>query len=376
MSIPNSPQDEHVPDATIAVSPLNEEVKDQPLVLPGEAVQEEPYYTFEEEQDAGAVPLATPFGLSQDLPEVAGQSSGEVAVPSLPVHPQKSRGKPRFSLMFIAIIVCVIVILGFLVVGALAQPGSPMQVSNQPAQVHQTPRPQGPAPTQGSTAQPGSGQNRNTPNPQPGNGQNTPNPQQGNGTPSNGVPPQLPTGWAAAGLSTSDAIEAQRVATTFTDREMSLDFRSAGTRTNHSGTFTAAVFLLTPAGQQRFAQNDMRVANNTLWDKVQQERLVQSVVDVQSQIIQFSQVGQQQLAWIDVSFHLWQSKVNGNATPTEGFDTDPATNQPILHHLMVILLRVSPQNGGNTAMGGIGWLVSTYALDLPSGTKVQMVTPA
>src|SRR6266567_3471929 len=65
-------------------------------------------------------------------------------------------------------------------------------------------------------------------------------------------------GWTGAGLSTGDALEAERTAWTFTDREMSLDYRNAGTQAQHGGTFTAAVFLLTPNGKARFFANDFR----------------------------------------------------------------------------------------------------------------------
>jgi hypothetical protein len=269
----------------------------------------------------------------------------------------KESRRPR--LMFIAIIVCVVVIVGFLVLSALAQ-SPPIEMRN-PAQVTKT---QGRA---------------NTPtNPQPRNGQTQGNGQMQGNAP-NWVPQQLPGSWTAAGLSTSDAVEASRTAITFTDREMSLDFRSAGTRNNHGGTFTAATFLLTPAGMQRFQQNDLRVINNTLWDNVQQEKLVQSVVNAQPLLFMALSSGQGQpfFAWVDVSFQLYQSKLGGNGKPVEGFEIDPNLNAPRLHHMVVLLVRVPPQNAGaNPAMGGTGWLVSTYALDLPAGNTVGVTMQA
>ncbi len=53
-------------------------------------------------------------------------------------------------------------------------------------------------------------------------------------------------GWTQAGLSAGDAIEALRTATTFTDREMSYDYRNIGTLTTHSGTLIGARFLADP----------------------------------------------------------------------------------------------------------------------------------
>jgi hypothetical protein len=190
----------------------------------------------------------------------------------------------------------------------------------------------------------------------------------GNGTQ---IPQQLPAGWTAAGLITGDAREAFRTATTFTDREMSIDYRSVGTRTNHGGTMTAATFLLTPAAMTRFRQNDVRVINNVLFDQVSLEKRIQIVVNPQPQLMKFAIQGQSQLAWVDVTFSLWQSKLT-NGQRTDGLD--PATNQPRIHHMMVLLLRV-PQNA-NAAMGGTGWLVSAYALNLLGGQMLDIVDPA
>jgi hypothetical protein len=189
----------------------------------------------------------------------------------------------------------------------------------------------------------------------------------------NWQPQQVPAGWTAAGLGTGDAIDALRTANTFTDREMSIDFRSVGTRANHGGTMTSAVFLLTAAAQTRFVQNDVRVINNVFFDQIELQRLVQGVVNAQPQLTNFVMQGGQQFAWVDVSFELWQSKaVNGK--PSDGFEMDPATREPRVHHMAVLLLRVA-QNA-NAAMGGTGWLVSLYALDLPVGQTLAIVQPA
>ena len=189
----------------------------------------------------------------------------------------------------------------------------------------------------------------------------------------------LPAGWMGAGLSRGDAAFAMRTAITFTDREMSLDSRNIGTRAIHSGTLTAATFLLTAAARTRFAHNDVRVANNVLFDRLTSEQMIQAVVDETPQVVRFQTQGGQQLAWVEVSFHLWQERKDP-AHPggrIEGLETDPASGQPRLHHMSVLLLRVAPGTQGPTApMGGTGWLVSNYGLDLAGGTLVDLVEPA
>ncbi|QBD82798.1 hypothetical protein EPA93_45275 [Ktedonosporobacter rubrisoli] len=140
------------------------------------------------------------------------------------------------------------------------------------------------------------------------------------------IPQQLPTGWADAGLTAGDVLFGERTAVAFTDREMSLNFCSTGTRAAHGGTFTAATFVLTSNARARFTQNDVRVINNALFDKVQQRKLIQSVVNAQPQLVKLAVVGQQQVAWVDVSFQLWQSKINAAGVRSNGFDVDPTTN--------------------------------------------------
>jgi hypothetical protein len=193
---------------------------------------------------------------------------------------------------------------------------------------------------------------------------------------STGVPQTLPARWTAAGLMTADELEAQRTGLAFVDREMSLDFRIVGTRAQHGGTFTAAVFLLTPHARARFAKNDIRVANNVLFDSVQQQQLIQEVVNEQSQLVKFAVLGRQQFAWIDVSFQLWQSRLNPQTGQrVEGLELDPATHGSRVHHLIVLLLRVPPvKQGPNAPMGGTGWLVTTYALD-PGAALPAVIQP-
>jgi hypothetical protein len=185
-------------------------------------------------------------------------------------------------------------------------------------------------------------------------------------------------GWTGAGLSTSDALEAERTAWTFTDREMSLDYRNAGTRAQHGGTFTAAVFLLTPHARTRFVTNDVRAFNNVLFDRVQQQHLIQQVVNAQPHLVRFQVQSPQQFAWVDVAFQLWQSRLDQQTgSRVEGLELDPATHGPRVHHMLVLLLRVTPgTQGTNAPMGGTGWLVSTYALDPVGGILPAIIQPA
>jgi len=185
-------------------------------------------------------------------------------------------------------------------------------------------------------------------------------------------------GWTGAGLSMGDALEAERTAWTFTDREMSLDWRNTGTRAQHGGTFTAAVFLLTPHARARFFTNDVRAFNNVLFDRVQQQQLIQEVVNAQPRLVRFQVQGAQQFAWVDVAFQLWQSQLGQQTgSRVEGLELDPATNGPRVHHMLVLLLRVTPgTQGTNAPMGGTGWLVSTYALDPVGGILPAIIQPA
>ena len=304
----------------------------------------EQYYTYVQEDgtNEGLYSEAAPFQMSSSMPAQGG--TGQIAG-----QPPASTGRGPFPLvrvLLLAILIIIIVFVGIVIISAQASPAMPAQVT-QPKRTTQ------PA---GNTAMP------------------TPNPTAATPTgPGTWIPQQLPAGWTNAGLTTGDALFAERTAATFTDREMSIDFRSVGTRANHAGTMTAATFLLTPAALTRFQQNDVRAINNVFFDQVAQEKLVQSVVNAQPQLMQFTTQGQQQFAWVDVTFSLWQSKtVNGQ--PSTGLETDPGTSQPRIHHMMVLLLRV-PQTA-NAPMGGTGWMTSIYALDLPAGQTLAIVQPA
>ncbi|GHO82370.1 hypothetical protein KSZ_03760 [Dictyobacter formicarum] len=150
---------------------------------------------------------------------------------------------------------------------------------------------------------------------------------------------------------------------------MSYDYRNIGTPTHHSGTLTGATFLLTSGGQVRFIHNDVRMINNVLYDKIHTGKIIQQVVNAQPSLVQFKIVqvqGQQhKFAWINVAFELLQSKIDpASGKRIERIQVDPATGQPLLHHMAVILVRISPQSQGiNAPMGGTGWLVDTYELD-------------
>ena len=345
----------------------------QPLVLPKQAKEEEFFY-FEEDQPDPETPFVAPFQRSDAMPTVSPAQPSEPvsAVPPTPARPTTTMGRAsRSSLTMLAILACVVVIVGLLVMNALAQTTPPLttsrQGSSQKAQPAGTSSQQQPvmkpiaAPT-AAQAQATNGQEQGTTQ-----------------APSDWVPQQLPNGWTNAGLLPEDGIQAIRTAVAFNDREMSLDHRSVGTRTTHSGTFTAATFIMTTAAKQRFAQHDVRKSNNTLFDMVVQNKLVWLVVNPQPQLVQFVQQGQQQFAWVDVAFQRWQSQIDPTAPQQQiaGKELDPTTQQPRIHHMMVLLLHVPAHDAGtNPAMGGTGWLVSTYALDLPNGTALDIVQPA
>lgn len=325
---------------------------------------------LEEPDDAFGSVLAAPFQMSEAMPPVhsaTGQASQQNISPTPATSPQASRPFPLRRVLILVAIIVIIVLTGAMGVFAQSTPTLPGKTASPTASAAPT------RPAQ-ATPQPGTGKTPTAP-PQP-----TPKPGPGN-TSQNGagtwLPQQLPAGWTDAGLTTGDALFAERTAVVFTDREMSLDYRSVGTRKLHGGTFTASVFLLTPAAKERFARNDVRVINNVLFDKIQQEKRIQSVVNPQPQLVKFAVQGQQQFAWLDVSFQLWQSKADAGGKRTESFDLDPTTKQPRIHHMAVLLLRVDPDDqGANAPMGGTGWLVSTYALDQNAGTMLPILQPA
>lgn len=370
-SLPHAPSvntipSEEEPQAAMPAQPVVASV----ILPPQVEEEEEPFYVYEEEQPDLEVAFVAPFQRSSALPTVAAQvgSSDQVAVNNAEAAtPPRKTGRPsRFSLAMIGLLVGVVMVVSLLIMNALAQTTPPLQSVQSshhalpPASSKQQPpvRPS-PAPTPMQT--------------QGTSGQGQPQPS------SDWVPQQVPDGWTHAGLGFGDAIQAMRTALAFNDREMSLDYRSVGTRAAHGGTFTAATFVMTPAAMQRFQHDDMRMINNALFDRVVTTQLIRLVVNAQPHLITFVQQGQEAFAWVEVAFQLWQSQIDPHHPPSrmEGKELDPTTQQPRIHHMMVLLLRVPAQNAGAApAMGGTGWLVSTYGLDLPKDTPLAIVQPA
>jgi hypothetical protein len=333
-----------------------------PLLSPGAPPAEPTYYLAEEDEvgPGDSTEFAAPFQLSGPLPVVqGGQPTGASwgAYPP-PVPPPTQPGKAAKKnppLLRIAIIVLVsLVTLSILWVTVFAQPAQPLATRGTntgatptvraTARVQQTPTKTAPTPTPTTAAGPTTG---------------------------SWVPQQLPAGWTAAGLTSGDALFAERTAWTFTDREEGLDYRNVGTRAAHGGTFTAAFFILSAGGRQRFQNNDVRVVDNTLFDHVKSVQLIQSAVNATPTLVQFQVQGNNQFAWVDISFELYQEQVSPNNAQQRvgGLEMGQGTNQPIIHHMSVLLVRVTPGTQGNNApMGGTGWLVSSYGLDLPNGT--------
>jgi hypothetical protein len=322
---------------------------------------------LEDEAAGWSAQFVVPFQQSVPLPAVNSQTAR--AFTNQGGAPAQVRATPRrFPILRVALISTLIVLaVGFLALSVFAQPASHLTSVKNPTQsstaTHTTPaakttRPEQRTPTPAMATA--------TPQAMP----------QSAWVPSAQTLQQL--GWTGAGLSTGDALEAERTAWTFTDREMSLDYRNAGTQAQHGGTFVAAVFLLTPNARVRFFQNDVRVINNVLFDRVQQRHLIQEVVNAQPRLVQFQIQDQQQFSWVDVSFQLWQSQIKQQSGQrVEGLELDPATHGPRVHHLIVLLLRVTiGTQGANAPMGGTGWLVSTYALDPAGSSLPAIIQPA
>ncbi len=122
-------QDEPSVKAASAVEGPQAAVPPQPVVLPTqqEPEEEEESFYFEEEQpDLVGTPFVAPFQVSSALPLMAAQEqqSGQASAGPAPV--KKSGRTPRFSLTMIAILLCVVVLVGLLVMNALAQTTPPL----------------------------------------------------------------------------------------------------------------------------------------------------------------------------------------------------------------------------------------------------------
>ncbi len=323
---------------------------------------------LEDEAAGWSAQFVVPFQQSGPMPTVNPQaaqaSTNQTGIPAQ--GRATSRSFPVFKVALIGALIVLAV--GFLALSVFAQPAHHLTtVAKNSTQSHSTTQTTAKAsPTRPGQKSSTSAVPTTTPMASP----------QSDWVPSAQTLQQL--GWTGANLSTADALEAERTAWTFTDREMSLDYRNAGSLGQHGGTFTSAVFLLTPNATTRFFQNDVRVINNVLFDRVQQQQLIQEVVNAQPHLVQFQVQGQQQFAWVDVSFQLWQSQLDPQTGQrAEGLEPDPTTHGPRIHHIIVLLLRVNPgTQGTNAPMGGTGWLVSTYALDPAGGNLPAVIQPA
>ncbi len=334
----------------------------QPPVQPSYYYQDE--NEEQEEQDPGmSSQYAAPFQLSTAMPVIeTGRviGPGQIVASSSPTASTRTGVLRSPALKLALVATAVVVAFGFLWFTVFAQPAQPLATSNgAPA-----PAARSQAPASAST-EPAA---RPKPVPAPINPTNTGGPATGSTQNGTWVPQRLPAGWAMAGLTNGDALFAERTAWAFTDREESLDFRNIGTRAQHGGTFTASTFILSPGAKTRFLQNDVRVANNTLFDHVQNVQLIQSAVNPVPTLVQFQAQAQNQFATVTVSYQLYQSQIDpATGQRTEGLETDPTTNQPRTYQMSVLLVRVAPGTQGQGApMGGSGWLVSNYGLDLTS----------
>ncbi len=390
--LPEDPQDQTIFTPQVKAT-SGQESRLDPVGKPGQAGATASFFYLQDQEDAldlqlplideqddpvaQSAPFALPFQHSAALPPLAqrdapsAQGAGGTFSPSGPsAGTQRKRAVPIGKAVLLVSMVLVTLIGASVLVFAQAAPSlgrTPMPLTPSASAAHtikpvQAPPARTPPPAAGSSsgavlpAQPQQGQ--------PGQG---PGSSSASTIPSAAFLQQL--GWTQAGLGLGDAIEALRTGATFTDREMSYDYRNIGTLAAHAGTLTGSTFLLTPGGLVRFARNDVRVINNVLYDKIRTYQMIQQVVNAQPALVhvQLIQVqGQPRLfAWVDVAFELFQSMrdpVTGQRT--ERLELNPATGQPALHHLVVVLVRVAPQNQGtNAPMGGTGWLVDTYALD-------------
>ena len=339
----------------------------------------------QDDQANQSSPFVLPFQNSAAMPKIATMNTqGAQVSMGIPSPSAPSPGKThRVSLSLIKILLIVSVVLitiigaGFFVFAQSTSSPSATQANgtqtNGTIRISPAPIPKRTqAPATKTKTSPAGSSSKTTDNPPP-------NQNQGQGTqaasslssssiPSTQLLNQI--GWTQAGLSFGDAIEVIRTGNTFTDREMSYDYRNIGTPAVHSGTLTSSTFLLTSGGKIRFVQNDVRMINNVLYNKILNGKIVQQVVNAQPSLVQFQTIPLQgqpyQFAWVNVAFELFQSKIDPTSGErTESIELNTTTGQPAIHNLVVVLVRVSPQNQGvNAPMGGTGWLVNTYALGM------------
>jgi hypothetical protein len=330
-----------------------------------------------DDQASQSAPFVLPFQNSTAMPTLVNGNAQEAqgSQGTIPPSAPSARKTPQISLRVVKILLIVSVVL-LTIIGAsffvLAQSAPSPQATQTNGTTSSVSAPT-PKPTQAPKTKlsPTKSLSKRT---------NTPpaNQNQGQGTQATSSPAvkSIPSahllnqiGWTQAGLSLGDAIEAIRTGTAFTEREMSYDYRNIGTLAVHSGTLTDSTFLLTPGGKVRFMQNDVRVINNALYTKIANGKIIQQVVNAQPSLVQFQMISLQgqayQFAWVNVAFEVFQSKIDPTSgTRLERLERNPTTGQPVLHHLVVVMVRVPPQTQGvNAPMGGTGWLVNTYELD-------------
>jgi hypothetical protein len=346
-------------------------IEDVPLVEDSWTYEDEEHNASSEGALSGE--FTAPYQPSGAMPLVDSSSSQSGQMQQSRIFPRAHRKKSKVGLVaMVAVVVFIVLLSSVMLIGVFAKPQMPIaqQANGHPqlnASTQQTMHPkvvQSPAPAHLSPAA-----TRPTTTPTT---VATPPQQQANGVPSAQLLQQL--GWTTAGLSTADAIQADRTAITFTDREEGLVFNEPGTR-------TAAEFLLTSAGKNRFAQNDVRLSSDALWNSVTNpaRQLIQLAVNEQPTLVKQLAQGQNQFAWVDVQFQLWQSQIDpqNRAQRIGGLEVNPATGAPRMHHMVILLLQVAPGSlGANAPMGGTGWLVSNYMLDPTAGTLPPIVAPA
>ncbi len=354
-------EDRQPSDALSAVFPMQTPTSKEHDDFPEDAL-------LEDEAAGWSAQFVVPFQQSGPLPAVDPQTA-RTSTNGAGTPAQGGTTPRRFPILKVALISTLIMLaVGFLALSVFAQPATHLTTTAKNS-------PQGASVTHTTTTARPTRNVQRTPTPTMTTA-TAQVPPQSNWVPSTQMLQQI--GWTGAGLSTGDALEAERTAWTFTDREMSLDYRNAGTRSQHGGTFTAAVFLLTTNARMRFFATDFRVINNVLFDRVQQQHLIREVVNAEGRLVKFQVQGQLEFAWVDVSFQLWQSQLDPQTgSRVEGLELDPATHGPRVHHMIVLLLRVTPgTQGANAPMGGTGWLISTYVLDPAGGSFPAIIQPA
>ncbi len=206
---PKGSEDQQPSDALPAASPKQTPTSNEHDDFPEDAL-------LEDEAAGWSAQFVVPFQQSGPLPAVNPQTARTSTNGA--GTPVQGRTTPRrFPILKVALISTLIVlVVGFLSLSVFAQPATHLTTAAK------NPR-QGPPETRTApTARPSrTVQKTPTPTMTTATPQTTP---QIDWVPSAQTLQQL--GWTGAGLSAGDALEAERTAWTFTDREMSLDYRN------------------------------------------------------------------------------------------------------------------------------------------------------